>query len=73
MVKPMWTPAQVAARLNISLSQVYRLADNEIACVRLPGGGKRKRLAIRFEVEAVEKWIASHTQTPTPPTDGGAK
>jgi excisionase family DNA binding protein len=64
----MWTPAQVAERLNVSVSQVYRLSKSEIPCVKFKGRGRGPRQQLRFEQADVEAWLTSNKQI-----DGGAK
>jgi hypothetical protein len=60
------TPKDVARMLKVSLPLVYRMADRgQLLCVRweCPGEGKkRKRMALRFEHEAIMKFIEKHRQ-----------
>ena len=49
------TQTSLGSRLNLSTRDVQRMVENEqIPFVRLPNG------LIRFEPEAVERWIQQH-------------
>lgn len=54
--EPLWTVADVANRLKVSRSSVYRMAAaGEIPQVKLGG----VRSLVRFDGEEIEKWINS--------------
>ena len=56
-------PREVAEKLSMSASYVYKLADNRILpCIRfsIPSNGKRKKQTLRFYQRDVEKFKKDH-------------
>ena len=49
----LWTAAQVAGYLQLSLSWVrHRTADGAVPCIRLPGG------AVRYSPAEIRRWAS---------------
>lgn len=58
MTRPLGTPKDVAALLNVSIDTVYRMAQkNEI-----PGQARRVGAQLRFDMTIVEAWALSHEE-----------
>jgi excisionase family DNA binding protein len=54
-IKRLLTESTLGSRLNVATKEIRGMVHrNEIPFVKLPGG------QIRFEIQAVEKWIQKH-------------
>ncbi len=60
-----------AKKLKCSPSQVYEMAARgDLPCVRFPRGPGKTRSSVRFDPEAIEEWIAKHSEGQLQRNDG---
>ncbi len=64
----------IAKKLRCSPSQVYEMAERgDLPCVRFPRGPGKTRSSVRFDPEAIERWISKHSEGQVPETDGDGR
>lgn len=66
-MKDLLTPKEVQKRLKVSLALVYRMVERgQLPCIRwespLGEGKERKKTVLRFEPDAIDKFIIEHRQ-----------
>lgn len=56
LIEPLLTAQQVATRLSCHVKTVYRIPEDELPRVKLPGRGRQPK-SLRFRAADVEKFI----------------